>query len=152
MALDETTKTPTRRTTEIAAVVAFVGFSLISPWLLGEVYPVTVSPMFCDQPTQYCTYQVFDESGKELDPELFGLHLVYDGNPVGMGMGIKAKPTMHEFGMVPKFEDVARHVRKSKALEKLSGCSSVKVVQTVVCCDGGCPKATTFEQTVDLAR
>lgn len=67
--------------------------------------------MFCDSPTQCCRYQVFAPDGTELDPKLFNLHMVYDGNPPGLGMGIVAEPTLHRFGEVPSYKEVAAHVR-----------------------------------------
>lgn len=151
MDLVETTAARKSRGLEIAAVVAFVVLNLAAPFVLGEMYPVTVSPMFCDQPTQYCTYEVFDENGKPLDREQLGLHLVYDGNPVGLGMGIKATPTMHKFGEVPTIEEVKLHVRRAAGVAgKNSG--SIRVVQTVVCCEGGCPGSEPRECVVDFDR
>jgi len=150
MDIEEASKGRSGRGVEIAAVVAFVVLNLAAPFLLGEIYPVTVSPMFCDQPTQYCTYEVFDENGNAVDLELLGLHMVYDGNPVGLGMGIKATPTMHKFGEVPTFEEVERHVREMASKVSAELTDSVKVVQTVVCCEGGCPKAAPREFVVQL--
>ena len=75
------------RKLEILCVVAFVVINLVGPMVVGEMYPFTISPMFSDQPSQYSVYEVFDENGQPIDSEPFGLHLVYDGNPPGLGMG-----------------------------------------------------------------
>lgn len=100
------------RRRELVAVAAFVFIQLAAPLLIGEIYPFTVSPMFSDCPQCYATYSVTDSSGRPLDSALFGLHLVYDGNPPGFGVGIRPRPTLHEFGEVPGRETVCGHVRK----------------------------------------
>jgi hypothetical protein len=97
---------------ELAVVAAFVVVQLLAPLIVGEVYPFTISPMFSDQPSSYAIYSVFDESGKELDASQFGLHLVYDGNPPGFGVGVCPLPTAHGFGEVSDCDSVARHVQK----------------------------------------
>lgn len=138
------------RKLELAAIIGFVILNVAAPFVVGEMYPVTISPMFCDQPNQYCTYQIFDQQGNELDPEQLGLHLVYDGNPVGLGMGIEAKPTMHGFGEVPTMEQVENHIRAAAAKLNSAQFNPVKVVQTVVCCEDGCPVRCQFESTIEL--
>jgi len=141
---------PKNRPIELVAVVVFVVVNLFAPLVVGEMYPFTISPMFCDQPTQYCTYQLYDEAGSELDLETFGLHLVYDGNPPGLGMGIEAAPQLHPFGVVPEVDEVASHVRKV-ADELDVRFDSVRVVQTVVCCNGKCPGANVREVVISLS-
>ena len=135
---------------ELVAVVAFVVLNLVAPLVVGEMYPFTISPMFCDQPAQYCTYQLFDESGNELELEPFGLHLVYDGNPPGLGMGIEASPRMHKFGDVPELASVITHVEKAAAIVK-PDCKTIRVCQSVVCCNGTCPESNVREATVSVA-
>ena len=97
--------------------------------------------MFSDQPAEYAVYEVFDANGDSLDLEPFGLHLVYDGNPVGLGMGIKAAETMHGFGEVPPLEELKTHVADKLAempeLTKVSvrrkhvACEDYQLVETV---------------------
>lgn len=140
-----------RRKLEMVSVFAFVAISLVAPFVLGELYPFTVSPMFRDQPEKYCTYQVFDESGNELDLEKYGLHLVYDGNPPGLGMGIEARPTMHRFGEVPDLQTVADRVRQVEQMGKQPA-KQIRLCQTVVACDGTRPKAELRETTIELPR
>jgi hypothetical protein len=138
-----------RRSAELFAVTIFVAVNLLAPLVVGEMYPFTISPMFCDQPGQYCTYQLIDENGSELSAEEFGLHLVYDGNPPGLGMGIEAAPRMHEFGVVPAIEEVVAHV-KEVASAKDPGFRCVTIRQTVVCCNGTCPEASVHEAKVEF--
>jgi len=134
------------RRVELIAVALFVVVNLFAPLVVGEMYPFTVSPMFRDQPKQYCTYQLFDESGNEIDVEAFGLHLVYDGNPPGLGMGIEAFPRMHEFGEVPEMTDVIDHVRS--LLDIHSQYSQIRICQSVVSCNGTRPESKVHEATV----
>jgi hypothetical protein len=91
---------PAGRRTELLVVGMFVLVQVAAPFVVGEVYPFTISPMFSDRPERYAVYRVTDQQGNELDPALFGLHLVYDGNPPGFGVGIAAPPTLHGFGEV----------------------------------------------------
>lgn len=67
--------------------------------------------MFCDSPTQCCRYEVFAADGTALDAKQFNLHMVYDGNPPGLGMGIVPDPTLHPFGEVASKQEVIAHVR-----------------------------------------
>lgn len=67
--------------------------------------------MFCDNPTECCRYEVFAADGTELDPKLFNLHMVYDGNPPGLGMGIVPEPTLHPFGEIASQQEVVAHVQ-----------------------------------------
>lgn len=97
---------------QLAFVGMFVVGHLLAPWLLGEVFPITISPMFCDQPAEYCLYRVTDLEGNSLEASDFGLHLVYDGNPPGLGMGIQPQPTLHAFGETTTDEILIRHVQQ----------------------------------------
>ena len=73
--------TPKRNHTwELLAAAAFVVVHLTSPLWIGELYPFTVSPMFCDSPNECCRYEVFTADGTPLDAQQFNLHMVYDGN------------------------------------------------------------------------
>lgn len=111
---------------ELLAVTTFVVGNLLAPIVLGELYPFTVSPMFSDQPSQYCTYEIFDSAGQKLEPELFGLHLVYDGNPPGLGMGIKPTPTLHAFGEFRDESTVRQHVQQVMQQNDIAGPLTIK--------------------------
>src|SRR5687768_4162178 len=70
---------------------AFVAANIAIPLTLGDVYPFTVAPMFCDAPQAYCNYRVYDPDGKLLadnstrridppgGPDPFCLRRYYDG-------------------------------------------------------------------------
>ena len=131
-----------RKRFELLAVVAFVIVNLLAPVVFGERYPFTVSPMFSDQPSEYCTYEIFDSAGQALDPEDFGLHLVYDGNPPGLGMGITPTKTLHLFGEVRDESAVRQHVQQVMKQSNLPGPLTVKRTHV----SGGQPQLKT---TVD---
>src|SRR6186713_2467366 len=50
----------------LACCAAFVAANIAIPLTLGDVYPFTVAPMFCDAPQAYCNYRVYDPDGKLL--------------------------------------------------------------------------------------
>ena len=135
------------RKLEISCVVAFVIINLIGPMVVGEMYPFTISPMFSDQPNEYCVYEVFDESGQPIDREPFGLHLVYDGNPPGLGMGIQAQPTLHGFGETATVDQLRSHVQKK--LAQMPARKFVTVKRSLVRCLDHCPTETVVELKVE---
>ena len=135
------------RKLEILCVVAFVIINLVGPMVVGEMYPFTISPMFSDQPSQYSVYEVFDENGEPIDSEPFGLHLVYDGNPPGLGMGIQAHPTLHGFGETSTVDQLRSHVQKK--LAEMPEREFVTVKRSLVRCVDHCPAETVVELNVE---
>ena len=125
------------RKLEIICVVAFVIVNLVAPLVVGEVYPFTISPMFSDHPSEYCVYRVLDQHGQPIDCEPFGLHLVYDGNPPGLGMGIQAQTTLHRFGETATLEQLKAHVEDR--LAAMPELEFVTVERCLVCCDSHHP-------------
>ncbi len=153
--LTPVSSTPQRRSNqqrriELLAVAAFVLVNLLAPVLCGELYPFTVSPMFSDQPSAYCTYEILASDGKSLELEPFGLHLVYDGNPPGLGMGIVPRSTLHEFGEVCDERIVLDRVRQTMQDAAIVGPLTVKRTHV----EGGANqlKTTTQEWTVTGAE
>lgn len=114
------------RSWELAAAAIFVAVHLLAPVVLGEMYPFTISPMFCDQPTECCTYQITDSAGESVDAALFNLHLVYDGNPPGLGMGIVARETLHPYCAPCDEAEVTRHMRAIMKRENIQGPLTVR--------------------------
>ena len=86
--------------------------NLFAPWVMGERYPFTISPMFSDQPTQFCVYDLSTVDGQPVDARPFGLHLVYDGNPPGLGMGVVAAPMLHHYDTIADEATVRDHVQR----------------------------------------
>ena len=136
-----------KRKLEIFCVLAFVVVNLAAPMVVGEMYPFTISPMFSDQPCEYCVYEVFDENGLPIDAELFGLHLVYDGNPTGLGMGIQAEPTLHGFGETATVDQLRLHVQTK--LTEMPKRKFVTVRRCLVRCVDHCPVEAVVEVKVD---
>lgn len=100
---------------QLAVAVAFVAVHLVAPLLVGELYPFTVAPMFCDRPQLYCNYHVYGPDGRELPAADFLLQRVYDGNPPGFGVGIQPPPVLDRFGRQPTEQEVIDHVRRQLA-------------------------------------
>lgn len=134
------------RRVELIAAATFALVHIFAPFVIGEKYPFTIAPMFRDQPQCYCVYEVTDRDGQQLALEDFGLHLVYDGNPVGLGVGIEAKPTLHGFGEVPSDDELIDHVRTKLAELKLD---AVIVRQIMVKCQENSPHESTKTWTIN---
>ena len=98
------------RRPETVFIVGFIVTNLIGPVVLGERFPFTISPMFCDEPARYCEYLVTDANGREIDLASLKLQRVYDGNPVGLGVGIQPAETLDRFGQVPTEQELSRHL------------------------------------------
>src|SRR5262245_18303184 len=87
--------------TAIIAVALLLAANVVVPLLWGDVYPFTSAPMFRDSPRQFCNYHVYSPAGEELSAANWNLQRVYDGNPVGYGVGVRPPPVIEqEFGVV----------------------------------------------------
>ncbi len=122
---------------------------LVAPFVVGEVYPFTVSPMFSDCPNCYAVYEIFDEAGNPVDTRLLGLHLVYDGNPPGFGVGVCPSPTFHAFGEIGDRQEITHHIRQHMLIDA-NFPRKLRVRQLVV--KGGAEQLESDEQewTVEL--
>lgn len=126
------------------AVGLLLAANAIVPVLCGDVYPFTSGPMFRDAPTQYADYRIFDPAGKELPTRHYALdkvksddpfHIgrVYDGNPVGYGVGIAPPPVLEqEFGVVHDEATVRRHIEQQLARPENANLEYVMVEQKVI--------------------
>lgn len=115
---------------EKIAVVAFVVINLLGPFVLGERYPFTIAPMFCDEPGEFAEYELYDPDGNSLPLARFQLQRNYDGNPPGLGVGIKPPATLDSFGNIPSEEELRSHLEKM--LEEQQDLDSVRVVRRVI--------------------
>ncbi|MEX2176472.1 MAG: hypothetical protein WD872_19060 [Pirellulaceae bacterium] len=107
--------------------------NVVVPLVWGDVYPFTSAPMFRDNPRQCCNYRVYRPDGIELPAEDWLCHRVYDGNPVGYGVGIKPPAVLEqEFGVVHDEAAVRRHVRKILAQPRHAALEYVEIVQEVI--------------------
>ena len=109
------------RSLELCLAAAFTVVHLVAPIVIGERYPFTISPMFYDQPAECCTYVLTDADGAIIDAERFNLHLVYDGNPPGLGMGIEPTETLHPYCLPCQQQQVTDHVRGIMQRDSIAG-------------------------------
>ena len=79
----------------LAAAGLLLAANVVVPLLFGDVYPFTSAPMFRDCPGQCANYRVLAADGRELPAEEWLLSRVYDGNPVGYGVGVRP-PALNE--------------------------------------------------------
>jgi hypothetical protein len=126
----------------LACCALFVAANLLAPLLLGDVYPFTIAPMFRDAPRQYCNLRMYapdgtllaDNSTRRSDPvgspDPFRLRRYYDGNPVGVGVGICPPETLDRFGEAPDEQAVRRHV--AACLREQGNLAYVEVEQEFV--------------------
>ena len=125
------------------AVGLLLAANAIVPAVCGDVYAFTSGPMFRDAPTQYADYRVYDPAGNRLpskhyalkrhgsDPFLIGR--VYDGNPVGYGVGIAPPPVLEqEFGVVHDEATVRRHIQNQLTRPENAKYPYVVVEQDVI--------------------
>ena len=105
----------------------------VVPVLWGDVYPFTSAPMFRDRPTRYCNYRVLAPDGSQLAAEDWLVQRIYDGNPVGYGVGL-APPAVieQEFGIVHDEQAVRSHIELQLARRSNAKYSFVEVVQEVI--------------------
>ena len=95
----------------LIAVGLFLAAHVVVPLVWGDIYPFTSAPMFRDRPGQYCNYHVFATDGTELPQEDWLVQRVYDGNPVGYGVGIRPPGVIEqEYGVVHSEEQVRAHI------------------------------------------
>jgi hypothetical protein len=117
----------------VAAAGALLAANVVVPLALGDLYPFTSAPMFRDCPGKCCNYRVFAEDGSELPARNWHLERVYDGNPVGYGVGICPPPVMEqEFGRVHAEADVHQHLASCFALPQNLSHRRIEVVQDVI--------------------
>ena len=95
----------------VVVVGLFLAAHVVVPLVWGDVYPFTSAPMFRDRPEQYCNYHVFAPDGSELPQEDWLVQRVYDGNPVGYGVGVLPPAVIEqEFGVVHDRQKIQEHI------------------------------------------
>lgn len=129
--IEEGVELPPPSRLELASAMAFAACTVVLPVVVGDCYPFTTAPMFRDSPRLYCRYEVLDPQGVPLLLGDFELQRNYDGNPVGLGAGIRPPPTLDEFGTAPDEAALRAHVARLLG-ERFAGLPHVDVVQTVI--------------------
>ena len=103
--------TPARPILPFVVVGLFLAAHFVVPLVWGDVYPFTSAPMFRDNPQRYCSYHVFAPDGTELPQEDWLVQRVYDGNPVGYGVGVQPPEVIEQkFGIVHDEQEVRDHI------------------------------------------
>lgn len=116
----------------IAAAVLLAA-NIVVPLVWGDVYPFTSAPMFRDNPQQCCNYRVYAPDGTELPAEEWLCHRVYDGNPLGYGVGIEPPPVLEsEFGQVHSEQHIREHIERLLNQPQHRNLPYVEVVQEVI--------------------
>jgi hypothetical protein len=117
----------------MTAVLILLLLNVLVPLLWGDVYPFTSAPMFRDSPTKFCNYRVISPTGDELPLENWLLQRIYDGNPVGYGVGVRPPPVIEQkFGVVHDEAAVREHVGRQLERAKNTGLGYVIVEQNVI--------------------
>ena len=107
--------------------------NVVVPLVWGDVYPFTSAPMFRDSPRQCCSYQVLSLDGGQLPADEWLVHRIYDGNPIGYGVGVRPPPVIErEFGIVHEESAVRRHLERRFADEENQSHDAIEVVQQII--------------------
>lgn len=106
--------------------------NVVVPLVWGDVYPFTSAPMFRDSPTCCCNYRVYAPDGRELPSENWLVQRLYDGNPVGYGVGICPPQILERFGAECDEAAVLAHIQKQFARPENREFAEVEVVQEVI--------------------
>lgn len=123
---------PAQRVALAAAALLLIA-NIVVPMIWGDFYPFTSAPMFRDSPSSCCNYRVYDEEGRELPPENWLVHRLYDGNPLGYGVGIRPPPILEQqFGAECDQAAVLTHIQKQFSRPENHEHMAVEVVQEVI--------------------
>jgi hypothetical protein len=107
--------------------------NVIVPLLWGDVYPFTSAPMFRDNPQACCNYRVLGPNGEQLPAEDWLCHRIYDGNPLGYGVGRQPPPVLEQtFGEVHDEATIRAHIRKLLLQPERDRLPYVEVEQDII--------------------
>lgn len=122
-----------RRFWPVLAAAALLAANVFVPLALGDVYPFTSAPMFRDCPTQCVNYRVYAASGHELPAEEWLVQRIYDGNPVGYGVGLRPPAVVEkQFGSIDSEAEVRKHIEGQLNAPRHRQHGWVEVVQEVI--------------------
>lgn len=117
----------------LAATGLLLVANIVVPVVWGDVYPFTSAPMFRDSPRFCCNYRVYDLQGRELPPENWLVQRLYDGNPLGYGVGIRPPQILEqEFGAPWSEAEVITHIEQQFSRPENRDIAAVEVVQEVI--------------------
>jgi hypothetical protein len=116
----------------LVAVGIFLAAHVVVPLVWGDLYLFTSAPMFRDNPQRYCDYHIFRPDGKELAQEDWLVQRVYDGNPVGYGVGVTPPEVIEQrFGVIHEEQQVREHIVRQFAKAQNSHWRFVTVEQQI---------------------
>ena len=114
-------------------VALLLAANVVVTLIWGDVYPFTSAPMFRDCPAQCCNYHVYAPDGRELPAEDWLVQRIYDGNPVGYGVGLQPPPVIEQqFGVVFDEATVRRHIERQFFRPGNGPYDHVEVLQEVI--------------------
>ncbi|MFN0018557.1 MAG: hypothetical protein ACKVP0_09875 [Pirellulaceae bacterium] len=124
--------TASNPTLQLVIVGLFLAAHILVPLGCGDVYPFTSAPMFRDKPEQYCNYRILAPDGTELPQEDWLVQRVYDGNPVGYGVGVTPPAVIEQkFGIVHDEHSVREHIRRQFLNQSATVGESLSFVEVV---------------------
>jgi hypothetical protein len=117
----------------MALTAALVLANAVVPMIAGDVYPFTSAPMFRDSPSQCANYRVFAADGSELPADDWLVQRIYDGNPIGYGVGIRPPAVLEqEFSLAAGEAEICEHILKQLERPEHAKHAWVDVVQEVI--------------------
>jgi hypothetical protein len=116
----------------LAAASLLLAANVIVPLIFGDVYPFTSAPMFRDCPSTCCNYRVILPDGSEAPAADWLVQRIYDGNPIGYGVGLCPPAVLEQqFGHTHEEAAVRRHFERQLANPECTH-STIEVVQDVI--------------------
>lgn len=117
----------------LIAVALVLAANVVVPLVLGDVYPFTSAPMFRDGAERCCNYRVYAPDGRELPTADWLVQRIYDGNPVGYGVGRRPPAVIEQkFGVVADEAAVRRHIERQFQRGNNGNHAWVEVVQEII--------------------
>ena len=106
--------------------------NVVVPLVFGDVYPFTSAPMFRDCPRACCNYRVILPDGSEAPAADWLVQRIYDGNPVGYGVGLCPPAVLEQqFGLTHEEAAIRQHFERQLARPECRD-SAIEVVQDVI--------------------
>ena len=117
----------------LLAAGVLLAANVVVPLVWGDVYPFTSAPMFRDRPSACCNYRVVLPDGSEAPAAEWLAQRIYDGNPVGYGVGLCPPPVLEQqFGVRHEAAAVREHFERQLGRPECRHVSAIEVVQEVL--------------------
>ena len=117
----------------ILAAGVLLAANAVVPLVWGDVYPFTSAPMFRDCPQTCCNYRVVLPDGSEAPAAEWLVQRVYDGNPVGYGVGLVPPAVLEQqFGVKHEEAAIRQHFQRLLERPECSAVSTIEVRQDFI--------------------